>query len=206
MNIEKYHHGHLREALIDEACKQIEQEGAIALNLSKLAQKIGVSQPAVYRHFSNKQALAICVARRGFEQLTEDLRQATQDVQSDSFEGIRAIAEAYIGFALNHTEIARLMFSMKERTTEPGLYNTSKAAAAPLIRIVEAAQRCDNLRNNDVEKTVRIIWAAIHGLAMLLMDEQMPFVTQSPSELSEHIEATARALHTGLFVAQEFAP
>jgi AcrR family transcriptional regulator len=201
VSIEKYHHGHLREALIDEACKQIEQEGAISLNLSKLAQKIGVSQPAVYRHFPNKQALAISVARRGLEQLAEDLRQATKEVKNDPFEGIRAITKAYIGFALNHTEITRMIFSMKERTAEPDLYNASKAAAVPIFFIVEEANRCDSLRNNDVEKTVRIIWAAIHGLAMLLMDEQMPFVTQSPSELSEYIEATARALHVGLFVA-----
>jgi AcrR family transcriptional regulator len=201
VNIEKYHHGHLREALIDEAFKQIEQEGAIALNLSKLAQKIGVSQPAVYRHFPNKQALAISVAQRGFDRLAARLQQATQAVQSDSFEGIKVIANAYVAFALNHTEIARLMFSMKERMTEPALYNASKSAAVPLFNIVESAKRCDSLRNQDVERTVRIIWAAIHGLAMLLMDEQMPFVTQSQSELSEHIEATARALYLGLFVA-----
>lgn len=201
MNIEKYHHGHLREALIDEAFKQIEQEGAIALNLSKLAQKIGVSQPAVYRHFPNKQALAISVAQRGFDRLAARLQQATRPVQSDSFEGIKVIANAYVAFALNHTEVARLMFSMKERMTEPALYNASKSAAVPLFDIVESAKRCDSLRNQDVEKTVRIIWAAIHGLAMLLMDEQMPFVTQSQRELSEHIEATARALYLGLFVA-----
>jgi AcrR family transcriptional regulator len=201
VSIEKYHHGHLREALIDEACKQVEQEGAISLNLSKLAQKIGVSQPAVYRHFPNKQALAISVAQRGLEQLAEDLRQATEDVQSDPFEGIRAITKAYIEFALNHTEITRMMFSMKERTTEPDLHNASKAAAVPIFSIVEEAKRCKSLRNNDIEKTVRIIWATIHGLAMLLMDEQMPLVTQSPSELSDYIEATSRALHVGLFIA-----
>jgi AcrR family transcriptional regulator len=200
VNIEKYHHGHLREALIDGAYQQIEQEGAIALNLSKLAQKIGVSQPAVYRHFPNKQALAISVAQRGFEQLTEALQKTTQKVENDAFEGIRAIAQAYVEFALNHPEIARLMFSMKERVTEPVLQNASKAAAVPLFRLVEAAKRCDSLRNDNVEQAVRIIWAAIHGLAMLLMDEQIPSVTQSPDALSEHIEATARALHIGLFL------
>jgi AcrR family transcriptional regulator len=199
VNIEKYHHGDLREALINGACQQIEQEGAIALNLSKLAQKIGVSQPAVYRHFPNKQALAISVAQRGFEQLAEALQKATQNVENDTFESIRAIAKAYVEFALNHPEMARLMFSMKERTTEPALQNASKAAAVPLFRIVEAGKRCDNLRNNNVEQAVRIMWAAIHGLAMLLMDEQIPSVTRSPDQLSEHIEATARALHIGLF-------
>jgi AcrR family transcriptional regulator len=200
VNIEKYHHGNLREALINGAYQQIEQEGAIALNLSKLAQKIGVSQPAVYRHFPNKQALAISVAHRGFEQLAEALQKTTQNVESNSCEGIRAIAKAYVEFALNHSEIVRLMFSMKERTTEPALQNASKAAAVPIFRIVEAAKRCDRLRNNDVEQVVRIIWAAIHGLAMLLMDEQIPSITQSHDRLSKHIEATARALHIGLFV------
>ena len=200
MNIEKYHHGHLREALINGACQQIEQESATALNLSKLAQKIGVSQPAVYRHFPNKQALAISVAQRGLEQLAEALQKATQNVETDVFKCIKAIAKAYVEFALNNPEIARLMFSMKERTTEPALQNASKAAAVPIFRIVEAAHSCDSLRNNDVEQAVRIIWAAIHGLAMLLMDKQMPFVTQSPDKLSEYIEATARTLHIGLFV------
>ncbi len=200
MNIEKYHHGHLREALINEACQQIEQEGATALNLSKLAQKIGVSQPAVYRHFPNKQALAISVAQTGFEQLAEALQKTTQNVESDAFKGIRAIAKAYVEFALNNREITRLMFSMKERTTEPELQNASKAAAVPIFRIVEAAKRCERLRNNDVVQAVRIIWAAIHGLGMLLMDEQIPSVTQSPDELSDYIEATARTLHIGLFV------
>lgn len=200
MNIEKYHHGHLREALIDGACQQIEQEGATALNLSKLAQKIGVSQPAVYRHFPNKQALAISVTQRGFEQLAEALQKTTQNVESDSFKGIRAITKAYVEFALNNPEIARMMFSMKERVTDPKLQKVSSSAAEPIFRIVEAAHSCDSLRNNDVVQAVRIIWAAMHGLAMLLMDEQIPSVTQSPDKLSEHIEATARVLHIGLFI------
>jgi hypothetical protein len=84
--------------------------------------------------------------------------------------------------------------------TELALQDASKVAAVSLFRIVEAAKSCDHLRNHDVEQAVRIIWAAIHGLAMLLMDEQIPSVTQSPDKLSEHIEATARALHIGLFV------
>lgn len=200
MNIEKYHHGHLREALINGACQQIAQEGAAALNLSKLAQNIGVSQPAMYRHFPNKQALTISVAHRGFEQLAAALRKTTQNEESDAFKSIKAIAKAYVEFALNNPEIARLMFSMKERVTEPALQNASASAAMPIFRIVEAAKRGDSLRNNDVVQAVRIIWSAIHGLAMLLMDEQIPSVTQSPNALLEHIEATARALHIGLFI------
>jgi AcrR family transcriptional regulator len=197
---DKYHHGYLRETLIDEACKQIEQEGAIALNLSQLAKKIGVSQPAVYRHFPNKQALAMSVAAKGFKQLTENLQQAIQHVQGDFFENIRVIATAYVEFALDHPELARLMFSMKERVNDPTLHDISKAAADPLFCIVESAKSQNRLRNRDVDKTVRIIWATIHGLAMLLMDDQMPLVTQSDHALTDHIEATAQSLYYGLFI------
>jgi len=195
----KYHHGHLHEALLDEACKQVAKGGGLALNLSELARSTGVSQPAVYRHFASKQALTISVAQRGFEQLTEALQQATQPVQDDSFETIRAIAEAYVVFALENTELVRLMFSLKERVTEPALQNISKAAAVTLFRLVEAAKYRGGLRNQDDDRTVRIIWATIHGLAVLLMDEQLPFITDMPGEISAHIEATARTLHIGLF-------
>jgi hypothetical protein len=117
----------------------------------------------------------------------------------DTLVGIRAIAEVYVAFALENTELFRLMFSLKERVTEATLHDTSKAAAAPLFRLVEAAECHDGLRNQDIDRTVRIIWATIHGLAVLLMDEQMPFVTHMPGEISAHIEATARTLHIGLF-------
>ncbi len=199
MSSEKYHHGHLHEALLDEACKQVAKGGGLALNLSELARSTGVSQPAVYRHFASKRALMMSVAQRGFEQLAEALQQATQLVQDDTFEIIRAIAEAYVAFALENPELVRLMFSLKERVTEPALQNISKTAAIPLFRLVEAAKYRDGLRNQDVEQTVRIIWATIHGLAVLLMDEQMPFITDMPSEISVHIKATARTLHIGLF-------
>ena len=200
-NIEKYHHGHLRETLIREAWKQIEQGGAIALNLSKLAKTIGVSQPAVYRHFSSKQALTISVAQKGLEQLAEALQSATQGTEENALACIEAITRAYVEFALNNSEITRLMFSMRERTSNLALQTASKTASVPLYHIAELAQQADRLRNRDVAQTVRILWSTIHGLSMLLMDEQMPDVTRSSAELSRYIEATAQTLHTGLFAA-----
>jgi AcrR family transcriptional regulator len=198
-NESSYHHGNLQEALITAALTQIATGGASTLNLSKLAQQLGVTHPAVYRHFASKHALQVCVAKRGFEMLIKMLQDATQPIQNDNFQSLNALASAYISFALEHTELARLMFSMKERVTEAELHGTSKAALVPLFDIVEGAKKQNVLKNNDVAKTVRIIWATIHGLAVLLMDEQMPFVTQTPGELSKHIEATVYMLCIGLF-------
>lgn len=198
MSNDAYHHGHLREALIKAASQQIEAEGAQALNLSKLARQLEVSQPAVYRHFANKQALILCLAEQGFEQLTQSVNAAAPAELTDAYETIQAIAKAYVSFVAKQTELARLMFSLKERVTNPELYAKSKQAAAPVYRLADVFQQHSLLRSTDVPQTVRIIWASIHGLAVLLMDGQMPQV-QTPEDIDQQIEATARVLSDGLF-------
>lgn len=200
MSSEPYHHGHLREALIEAALTQIQSEGASALNLSKLARQCGVSQPAVYRHFASKQALSFSLVHWGFERLVQRLQAATQPKQEQTLTSIRGLAQAYLEFALEYTELARMMFSLKERVTDPNLHAISKQAAVPLYQIVQIAQARQTLKGDDVEQAVRLIWASIHGLAVLLMDEQMPYVTQTPGTIEVHLDAIAQLLYEGLFI------
>ena len=211
MSSDTYHHGHLREALLQAAQSQISKEGSQALNLSKLARQLGVSQPAVYRHFANKQALVFSLVEQGFISLIGQLEIATEkisladmsskDKHSEGLiKGIEAIVQAYIDFVLENRELARLMFSLKERATEPQLYKLSKQAASSLFQLVEIGQQRYGLRVDDSAQAVRLMWATMHGLAVLLMDEQLPFVTQTPGEIAVHAAATARLLHDGLFL------
>ncbi len=211
MSKESYHHGHLREALLQAAQSQIETEGAQALNLSKLARQVGVSQPAVYRHFSSKQALVFSLVEDGFRLLIQCLENATDaiavatesaDVESSPdvlLHGIEGITHAYVVFALEHRELARLMFSLKERATEPTLYQISKQAAAPLFQLANAGQQRYGLKVESPEQAVRLMWATMHGLAVLLMDEQLPYVTQTPGQIEVHTVAIATLLYGGLF-------
>ena len=69
----KYHHGNLKQVLLDCACETCETEGADALSLRGLAKKANVSQTAPYRHFATKQELLACIAEEGFKNLTKDL-------------------------------------------------------------------------------------------------------------------------------------
>lgn len=203
MSSESYHHGHLREALIEAALAQIQSEGASALNLSKLARQCGVSQPAVYRHFASKQALSFSLVHWGFERLVQRLQATTQPEQEETLTSIRGLAKAYLEFSLEYTELARMMFSLKERVTDPDLHAISKQAAGPLYQIVQIAQARQTLKENDVGQAVRLIWASIHGLAVLLMDEQMPYVTQTPGAIEVHLDAIAQLLHDGLFISPD---
>ncbi|MBE9032030.1 TetR/AcrR family transcriptional regulator [filamentous cyanobacterium LEGE 11480] len=209
VSIRSYHHGHLRDALLTAALAQISEEGAQALNLSKLARQVGVSQPAVYRHFANKQALTFSLVELGFERLLAQLQVVTPSLsptetptedQPDLRTAIAAIAQTYIRFALENRELARLMFSLKERATEPILYKVSKQAAGPLFLIVKAGQARYGLKVQSPEQAVRLMWSTMHGLAVLLMDEQLPYVTQTPGEIEVHTTAIAQMLFEGLFL------
>src|SRR5688572_5195302 len=70
---DRYHHGDLRRALLDEALRTIQDEGVEALTLRTIGLALGVSRTALYRHFADKRALLSVVATEGFRMLREHL-------------------------------------------------------------------------------------------------------------------------------------
>src|SRR5690625_1901608 len=74
-----YHHGHLKQALVDAAETLLVEQGLDKLSLRAVARRIGVSQTAPYAHFADRQALLAAVSTRGFECLTGRLREAEQN-------------------------------------------------------------------------------------------------------------------------------
>ncbi|MEM8857974.1 MAG: TetR/AcrR family transcriptional regulator [Chloroflexota bacterium] len=201
MSSKKYHHGNLREALLTAAIDQIKQEGADSLNLSKLSRTIGVSQPAAYRHFANKQDLTINVGIYGYQLMQAKIETALSqfDERTPIIQIMEAHAQAYVAFILENPELSRLMFSLEERVSNPDLYAASKSIATVLYGIVEAAQKEGALQNGDIDDTVRVIWSAIHGNAILLIDEQLPRVTADEQNIPRLVQEVVRVLVAGLF-------
>jgi len=70
-----YHHGDLRDALVHAALREAEQGGPEAISLKALAKKLGVSQPAPYRHFADREALLSAVTAEAFRQFSAMLRE-----------------------------------------------------------------------------------------------------------------------------------
>src|SRR5271169_4924111 len=104
-----YHHGDLRDTLIDLAVGALEQEGPEALSLRGLATRAGVSGMAPYRHFADKAALLAAAARRGFANLRE--RLASVDDQADPKKALVAFGVVYVRFACERPGLFRLMFA-----------------------------------------------------------------------------------------------
>jgi AcrR family transcriptional regulator len=90
-----YHHGDLRRALIAAARREVERDQAASVSLKALALGLGVSQPAPYRHFADRETLLMAVAAEGFRDLSSALRAAGG--------GIDAVANAYVAFGREHT-------------------------------------------------------------------------------------------------------
>jgi AcrR family transcriptional regulator len=81
---ETYHHGNLKAALLDEAVRRLELQRHASFSLSELARAVGVTPPAAYRHFADKDALCLALAAHGFEQLGRAFEQAMPLLTSPS--------------------------------------------------------------------------------------------------------------------------
>jgi AcrR family transcriptional regulator len=162
----RYHHGDLRRALVAAGLVLLEESGAAALGLREMARLVGVSAAAPYRHFADRKALLEAVAAQGFRDFTAAMEQAIAGVEPG--EQLARMAQAYVGFARQQPALFRLMFSSELHPyRDPELREQADAAYAT---IAVAAAREDKSAPGEVAVTC---WAFVHGLAMLLLEEQI---------------------------------
>src|ERR1700733_6477632 len=104
-----YHHGHLRDALLEATIQLIAEVGPAGFTLREVARRAGVSHNAPYRHFRDKDALLAEVATQGYKELAKSMAHAA-DRQADALEGLKQAGLAYVSFALRRPEHFTVMF------------------------------------------------------------------------------------------------
>jgi len=104
-----YHHGDLREALVEAALRQVGEAGLDSVSFSSLARQLNVSQAAPYRHFADREALLAEVARRSFTELNAFVRAAVARRRKGS--PLSRLAHAYVEFGAHRTDTYRLMYA-----------------------------------------------------------------------------------------------
>ena len=109
VRIHSYHHGDLRNALLNAARSILEEEGLGALSLRAAARKAGVSHAAPYRHFPNHEALLVELALEGFAELQEEIVASATGPGLVS-DRVCDIGAAYMRFVARRPALARLMF------------------------------------------------------------------------------------------------
>jgi AcrR family transcriptional regulator len=196
-----YHHGDLRDALVQAALKEAEQGGPEAISIKALAKKLGVSQPAPYRHFADREALLAAVTAEAFRQFTATLREAVEKPSKRS--KLARLARATLDFGLQRNGIYRLMFASRIMACASKDGELHAAAMETFNLLVEAleAPPVGLLR----ERHALQIWASLHGVVMLaeqgLLTGQAAGITRE--ELVEDIVAqTKLALSVAIKAAE----
>ncbi len=105
-----YHHGNLKEALLQAALNLIAQKGAAGFTFADAARMAGVSPAAPYRHFRDRDELLSSIAQRGFEQFEALLTQAWDDGRPDTVTAFERVGKAYLAFARNEPAFYSAMF------------------------------------------------------------------------------------------------
>ena len=184
-----YHHGNLKEALINAALKLIAEKGPAGFTFAEAARWAGVSPAAPYRHFRDRDELLADVARRGFELFADALAKAWDDGRPDPFTAFDRLGKAYLAFARSEPAYYSAMF-------EAGIPHEASA------ELRQAGDRAFGVLRNATEKLIGTmpgpgrppalmvslhIWALSHGVASLFGrgDAARRSLPMSPEELLE---------------------
>ncbi len=167
-----FHHGDLADALVAAASKLIAARAGPDFSLREVAEAVGVSHTAAYRHFAAKVDLVAEIARRGFVALDAAVRAAAEGA-GDPRGALFAAGLAYVAFAEAHPGAYRVMFlgGLCDPERHPGSAEAAAVAFATLVATVARAQGAGAARADvGAEELASALWAAEHGHATLLLD------------------------------------
>src|SRR5260370_1472916 len=163
-----YHHGNLKEALLQAALGLIAEKGAAGFTFADAARMAGVSPAAAYRHLRDRDELLSSIAQRGFEQFETALTEAWDDGRPDTVTAFERVGKAYLAFAREEPAFYSAMFeSGLPVDVSPALMAASERAFG-IIRA--AAERLAALAPPGMPRPPAMmialhIWSMAHGIA-----------------------------------------
>jgi AcrR family transcriptional regulator len=151
-----------REARIVEVARSIaEADGWAAVTIRRLATEIEYSQPVLYSHFANREAIVAAVALDGFARLNKALRAAKSEPNSEQSLGLNT-ALAYLAFAAQNPALYEAMF-----TLPTGLRFADALTPFEMKEAFALLNEAVGSSIDDDGTCAETFWAALHGLAEL---------------------------------------
>lgn len=182
-----YHHGNLRQALIEAGAQLIELNGVSGLSLREVAKQAGVSHAAPYRHFKDKNALLAGITEVGFSHLAGALQQVIIENSDAPREQLIEAGVAYVKLAIQNKQMFKLMFGGAwEFFNDDGeIRQTSDAAFNGLVEIIKSGQQKGVFKKDDVRELALVAWSLVHGYAMLASTGQLDSLANSEKAILE---------------------
>jgi AcrR family transcriptional regulator len=189
---QRYHHGDLKNALIQAGVQVLAQGGVQNFSLRKVAQAAGVSHSAPYAHFADKQALIAAISTAGFEKLLFSLTQAAETNLDDPARQMLAVIDAYLNFAQSDPDHFRITFStsVDVESDYPAFAESSKKNYELFVQLVASWQQAGFVGPGEPEIIAVSLWGLLHGIILLAMDRQIPLSVTGTFSLRELILRT----------------
>src|SRR6201996_8704668 len=165
-----YHHGNLKEALLQAALRLIAEKGAAGFTFADAARMAGVSPAAPYRHFRDRDELLSSIALRGFEPFEQVLTAAWDDGRPDTIAAFERVGKAYLAFAREEPSFYSAMFeSALPVDHNPALLAASERAFGVIRAAAErlAALAPPGMPRPPAMMMALHIWSMLHGVASL---------------------------------------
>lgn len=174
-----YHHGNLREALLQAAIHLIAEMGPNNFTLREVARRASVSHNAPYRHFRDKDDLLAAVAAQGFRELTQAMLEEAAS-KSNARDRLKHSGLAYVSFALRRPEHFTVMFDLPaSKSQRPEYTEAAKGAFAALLGLVEDCQAEGQLPSGRSRERALLAWSLVHGIAKLAVAGRLVGKSQS---------------------------
>jgi AcrR family transcriptional regulator len=181
-SVGRYHHGDLKEALLQAAERMIDADVSRSFSLRELAREADVSHAAPYKHFAERGEIVLALAERWMAAFVAE-QQAAGD-QGDARDNLLAIGAAYVRYG--HAHPARFLtifdptLNRPDAPATPAFAESVHQHRALLHDAVRRAAAARVLPHADLVITAAALWSQVHGLATLVMLGYLPFADTKP--------------------------
>ena len=187
---DKYHHGDLRNALIEESIKMINSSGEESLSMRKLAERCGVSMAAPYAHFKNKEEMINAIKEHVEEAFTKYLEAAISNCGNDIEQKIITLGNAYITFFIENPEYFTFLFSRGYIHANLDFKSSDQKDFKPFKILKDLCSIYFNEKKpelSDYEKELEIIriWASVQGLTSIMFMQNVKWSRKWKDEISK---------------------
>lgn len=164
-----YHHGGLKEALVEAARALMAEHGPHGFTLSEAAKRVGVTAAAPYRHFADRRDLMSELARRGFDLFAERLAGAWDDGRPEPGAAFRRMGRAYLTFATGEPGLYTAMFDNARSLQGQAAAFVANKAFDGLSHAAARIIMTGGGNPAEIRRLALEIWALAHGTAMLTL-------------------------------------
>ena len=175
MTKKSYHHGDLKNALIQAGIDILAHEGLGALSLRKVARHAGVSHTAPYAHFADKQALIAAISTNGHEKIYDKIAGIAERYPDDPLRQLVETAWAYAQFGFEAPDHFRITFSgvVEKERDYPALVEMASKNMEVVRALVSRCQAAGILAAGEPDLVAVGVWGLVHGFVSLVQQGQV---------------------------------